>query len=109
MSNWDERLREVLETLDLARYFQVIVLSIEVGATKPAPLIFQRALDELKVPAGEVLHIGDSWSEDVEGARACGMATLLLDRRKMSASSISSLDQLPALLCARDDQKSSGP
>jgi putative hydrolase of the HAD superfamily len=109
ISNWDERLRDLLKTLDLSRYLEFIVLSIEAGATKPSPLIFQCALDELKIPAGEVLHIGDSWSEDVEGARACGMAALLLDRRKTSASSISSLDQLPALLGVPHDQKPSGP
>ncbi|MBI3191652.1 MAG: HAD hydrolase-like protein, partial [Pedosphaera parvula] len=38
------------------------------------------ALRKLGLPAGSVLHIGDSQVEDVAGARAAGLRTLHLDR-----------------------------
>jgi len=98
VSNWDERLRDLLAALDLRKYFEVVVLSIEAGSTKPSPRIFEAALQALRVPAQEALHIGDSWEEDVEGARAAGMAAVLLDRKKSAAGSISSLRQLPPML-----------
>jgi len=43
ISNWDERLHLLLERLDLSRYLDAVVLSSDVGATKPSPGFFQRA------------------------------------------------------------------
>lgn len=73
ISNWDERLRPLLQKLDLAHFFDVIVISIEVGACKPAPEIFRQALRLLAVPAASALHVGDSEIEDIQGARSIGM------------------------------------
>ena len=50
------------------------------GKTKPHPAIFQAALDELGVAAGEAAMVGDSPEDDVEGARALGMRAFLVDR-----------------------------
>ena len=46
ISNWDERLRPLLERLKLAGYFEIIVVSREVRASKPARAIFQHAVRE---------------------------------------------------------------
>ena len=81
VSNWDERLRPLLSELGLGECFDVIVISHETSFTKPAPEIFQRAAVALNLPAETILHIGDSWTEDFEGARAAGMKSLLLDRK----------------------------
>lgn len=80
ISNWDERLRPLLEGLGLARHFEAIVVSCEVGATKPSPLIFQRAFEQLGLPAESILHIGDSAELDVVGAQAAGMQALEINR-----------------------------
>ncbi len=80
VSNWDERLRPLLSDLDLARYFDVMVISHEIGAAKPAPEIFEQAVRLLGVPAGAVVHVGDSEAEDVAGASAAGLTGVLLDR-----------------------------
>ena len=76
ISNWDARLRPLLERLGLR--FDSITVSCEVGAEKPAAAIFQSALVKAGVTAGETLHVGDSESEDVEGARAVGMNARLV-------------------------------
>lgn len=80
ISNWDERLRPLLEQLKLADYFEVIVVSCEVRASKPSRTIFRHAVRKLGLPAGAVLHVGDSLSMDVRGARAAGLSALLLKR-----------------------------
>ncbi len=82
VSNWDERLRPLLEQLDLSRFFDVIVISVEAGLAKPAAGIFLEAAAGLKLPPPAVLHIGDSVTEDLDGAQAAGLKAVLLDRRK---------------------------
>lgn len=80
VSNWDERLEPLLAALDLTRHFEVIVSSHASGFVKPAVEVFHRAVTALNVSPAEVLHIGDSRTEDFDGARAAGMAALWLDR-----------------------------
>jgi putative hydrolase of the HAD superfamily len=80
-SNWDERLRPLLRELKLEDYFDVIVISHDVGVTKPSRGLFDRVASELGVPAETVLHIGDGVEEDWRGAIAAGMRSLLLDRK----------------------------
>ena len=48
ISNWDERLRPLLRRLKLAGYFETIVVSREVRASKPARAIFQHAVRRLE-------------------------------------------------------------
>lgn len=80
ISNWDERLRPLLGKLELDRYFDVLIISTEVGAHKPDPRIFEAALRQLGVAPHQALHIGDSHREDVAGARAAGLGALCIRR-----------------------------
>lgn len=101
ISNWDERLRPLLQRLGLAVYFQEITLSIEVGATKPSPAIFEYTLQKLNLPAEKVLHIGDSQREDYLGPQALGMTALLVKRAREGEAGphiLSSLLQLRELV-----------
>ena len=54
-----------------------VVASTDVGACKPDPRIFAEAARRSGVTASEILHVGDSWKWDVEGARAFGMGAAL--------------------------------
>lgn len=78
ISNWDERLRPLLDRLGLSGHFDSITVSCEVGAEKPAAAIFQAALRVAGTPAGEALHLGDSAADDVAGAKAVGMNARLV-------------------------------
>ena len=80
VSNWDERLRPMLDDLRLAPSFEVIVISIEEGFTKPSRELFHRAAERLGVAPANVLHVGDSAAEDVAGARGAGMRAVRLKR-----------------------------
>jgi HAD superfamily hydrolase (TIGR01549 family) len=50
------------------------------GRIKPHPDIFRRALSLLETEAEATAMVGDSYADDIEGARALGMRAFLLDR-----------------------------
>jgi putative hydrolase of the HAD superfamily len=50
------------------------------GWTKPHPTIFRAVLEQLGAEPAEAAMVGDSIEDDIEGARALGMRTVLLDR-----------------------------
>jgi len=88
ISNWDERLRPLLRRLRLDRYFEIVVVSCEVGFAKPSPVIFEHASRRIGVPPAQIIHAGDSYGEDVAGARAAGFQPVLIDRPPASASAL---------------------
>jgi len=80
VSNWDVSLHEVLERTGLAARVDAVVVSAELGAAKPDPLPFRRALELLGADASDALHAGDQLDEDVAGARAAGVTPVLVAR-----------------------------
>ncbi|MDD5226902.1 MAG: HAD-IA family hydrolase [Candidatus Omnitrophica bacterium] len=80
VSNWDSRLLKLCEGLGIDRYFDFKVISAVFGAAKPNPKIFKEALKKANVPAGEVVHVGDSLEDDVRGAHLAGIKAIWLDR-----------------------------
>jgi len=80
VSNNTELLSETIGRLGWSRRFATITYSQEVGAEKPDPRVFRRALERAGCSPTEVLHVGDSWEADVLGARAAGIPALWLDR-----------------------------
>ena len=85
ISNWDHRLPDILEVLDLTKYFKVVTVSAIAGVEKPAAEIFSRTLDQIGVAPGEALHVGDSPLEDYAGAENAGLGAALIDRRNLFA------------------------
>lgn len=79
VSNFDRRLHGLLASLGLGPWLEHVVVSSEVGAAKPSPLPFLRALDLLELQPHQVWHVGDQ-PEDVEGAARAGVPCLLLQR-----------------------------
>jgi putative hydrolase of the HAD superfamily len=84
ISNWDDRLRELLRRLRLDTYFESIVISCEVGSSKPAPAIFEHAAARLGLPPESILHVGDSLEMDLQGARASGFCSVQVVRQEQS-------------------------
>jgi putative hydrolase of the HAD superfamily len=79
ISNWDSRLRALLETLDLLHWFDVVTISAEVGVEKPHARIFELALKEADLPGDRCLHVGDLIELDALGARGAGINGIHLD------------------------------
>ena len=71
-----ELLRELLAAEGLLEHFSGWGFSDEVGHYKPAPQIFEAALDALGARTGEAMHVGDLRRTDVTGATALGMKTV---------------------------------
>src|SRR5213076_2373161 len=84
ISNFDGRLRMILEQLGVSKFFKHVFLSSELGADKPNPEIFHRALNLIDVKANEVLHVGDDPERDWKAGAAAGLSIFQLDRRKNS-------------------------
>jgi putative hydrolase of the HAD superfamily len=76
ISNWDRRLHSVLSESGLNAHFRAVVISSEVGFAKPAKEIFRFTESALDAWPANCLHVGDSRSHDVEGARRCGWRAL---------------------------------
>lgn len=82
-----------------------VVASTDVGACKPDPRMFEEVVRRLGVSAAEVLHVGDSWDMDVEGARRSGMGAALYlglrshywDPEKLAETAPSSDPSVPLL------------
>lgn len=64
----------------IAGRFEAVAVSGAVGAGKPAPELFQWALRQLDVDAGDAIVIGDRLERDVEGARRAGIRSVWLNR-----------------------------
>ncbi len=80
LSNFSYLLPLILEDLGLLGLFDVVVFSAEVGVEKPDPAIFLEALRVAGVEPRNAALIGDTYDEDVLGARSANMKVVLLDR-----------------------------
>ncbi|HEY9666709.1 MAG TPA: HAD-IA family hydrolase, partial [Coleofasciculaceae cyanobacterium] len=87
VSNFDSRLYWVLEALKLKEFFTSITISTEVGFAKPDPKIFAIALQHHSCAANDAWHIGDSFRQDYQGAKAAGLRAILLDRSSQRVGS----------------------
>jgi len=80
ISNWQAGLQHFVRALRLGDLVDVVVGSADLGVAKPDSRIFLETARRLGVPPGEILHIGDTLLDDVEGAIGAGFQALLLDR-----------------------------
>jgi putative hydrolase of the HAD superfamily len=84
VSNFDGRLRMILEHLGVSQFFAHVFLSSELGADKPDPLIYHRALKLSRLAPNETLHVGDDPVRDWQGAEAAELSIFPLDRTRNS-------------------------
>jgi putative hydrolase of the HAD superfamily len=84
VSNFDGRLRLILQNLGISKYFAHVFISSELGADKPDPEIFRRALMVMHLDGNEVLHVGDDPERDWKAAKEAGLLVFQLDRPKNS-------------------------
>ena len=95
ISNFDGRLRTIVQHLGIAAHFHPIVISSEVGVDKPDSRIFRHALEKAGVPPGSALHVGDDPMRDWHAAESAGLRCFRLARPA------NSLRDLPAWLVAQ--------
>jgi putative hydrolase of the HAD superfamily len=104
ISNFDSRLIGILEGLGVAHWFEHIFVSSRVGHAKPAPEIFQKALERHNLKAGDALHVGDSEENDLVGATTAGLNGVLVERSGETGSNLSPrIKSLSSILSLLDD------
>jgi putative hydrolase of the HAD superfamily len=100
-SNWDCSLPNWLGPAGITELVDGVVTSAEVGAPKPDPRVFERALAIAGAAPSEALHVGDTVDNDVEGATAAGVRAVLVQREgepPAGVEAVRSLRELAALL-----------
>jgi putative hydrolase of the HAD superfamily len=84
ISNFDGRLRMILQQLGVSKYFGHVFISSELGFDKPDPRIFERAAELAGSTPHEVLHVGDDPTRDWHAASAAGLHVFELRRPQNS-------------------------
>jgi putative hydrolase of the HAD superfamily len=75
-----QALRTSVSRTKLDGFFEVVVVSGDLGYVKPHPLLFRTALEQLGVEPAAAVHIGDNWLADVQGAKGMGMQVVLTEQ-----------------------------
>ena len=70
-----------LERIGIEHLFDDFVSARTAGAAKPHPRIFAAAIEAGGAAADHTLHVGDSPTHDVDGARRAGMRTAWVNRK----------------------------
>jgi len=86
VSNFDSRVFPVMRGLGIEEFFDTVTIASMARAAKPAPKIFEIALEKHAVDPAEAMHVGDSLRDDAEGATKAGLTGVLLDRHGKAES-----------------------
>jgi putative hydrolase of the HAD superfamily len=71
----------LLDVLGLSEQFRVKGISAELGFLKPDAGAFEAMQKQLGLFPGELAMVGDSWSDDVEGALNAGWTAIWVNRK----------------------------
>ena len=81
-----------LELLGLTGRFESSLCSEDSGFLKPAPEPFAMLASRLCMPAHRILYVGNSPRIDVAGAKAAGMSSAVVSRRRVAGADLSFRD-----------------
>lgn len=97
LSNWDVSLHRTLRCLGITDRFTHVFASLEHGVEKPEAELFRIVERETGFAPHQILHVGDSPLDDLEGALGAGWHAALIDRSLPEAARprISSLVDVP--------------
>lgn len=95
-----------IERLGIAEHFDAVIISAEVGASKPGRTIFDVTFGLLGgPPRTSALMVGDSLSSDIQGGTNSGISTCWYNPHRTTAATtdrfdheITSLEHLPAIV-----------
>jgi len=100
----------LIDQSKLRPYFEIILISAVEKIRKSDVRIFQRALGEMNLNAGEAIMVGDTLTADIQGAKNAGLRAVWLSRHARQPETIftrfttqpdaeiKSLSELPFLL-----------
>lgn len=112
VSNIERHQSHWIWELDLARHFDGIALSCEMGICKPERRIYLETADGLKARPAECVFVGDGANRELSGARAVGMTAVRIDRSQRDEDEerddecdavVTTLDELLAWLARMEE------
>ncbi len=65
--------RDIIEALGIDQFFDVVLISGELGYRKPHPLVFERLVQSLGFEHRQTLFVGDDLGPDISGAKNAGL------------------------------------
>jgi putative hydrolase of the HAD superfamily len=81
ISNWDSRLEGILDGTGLSELLDLVLISSLVGFSKPHKRIFEIALEKEGLTPDQTVHVGDTYRDDIEGAKGAGIRPILIHRK----------------------------
>lgn len=87
--------QRIMDKLALRPYFDVVLVSGELGYRKPHPRVFYALLDHLQTAHSQTAFVGDNWEADVKGAHQVGIQPIWLTYGQDAASPASPSETLP--------------
>lgn len=91
--------REIIDTLGLTPFFDVVLISGELGYRKPHPFVFRHLIEYLGVEKEQILYVGDDPEPDIRGAQKAGLQPVLTTYVRDQ-----NIPFVPGIFC-RDDEK----
>jgi len=91
----EEHVRMALRRIDIEKYFDVVVTSVDVGFNKPDERIFSAALKAVNVKPDEAVMVGNRISADIVGGNRIGMKTILFKWNERYLNEIKSPEEQP--------------
>lgn len=90
---------------NILHYFNTVTISSDIGFIKPRKEIFLKTLEKDSLKPDEVIFIGDTYSQDIIGAKSAGLKTIWLNCRQEAVNDedyadfkIQKLEELDKLL-----------
>lgn len=101
-----------LAAMGIARHFDAVITSIEVGWRKPHPAIYTETLLRLRITPANAVFVGDTYVADYAGPVAVGLTAFLIDPDEAqdipSNRRLRSLGDLPARLGINEHTRTRG-
>jgi len=91
----EEHVRMALRKIDIEKYFDYIVTSVDLGHEKPDERIFMTALRALRVKPHEAVMVGNRVDADIVGGNRMGMKTVWFKWNKRYNERITSPEEQP--------------
>jgi putative hydrolase of the HAD superfamily len=105
ITNMSQPGQDVAEKMGFRDNVDFTISSMDVGVSKPDPMMFRAALERAGVEASAAVHVGDQLETDIDGARGAGINPILIDRHSSATDydgcpRITTLDELQPVLDA---------
>ena len=105
VSNFDHRLPDILQALEIERFMEIIMIPASCGFAKPDPAFFDLSVKALGLSPAWVLYLGDDPEHDVLAARAAGLRAACVSAPDALRSLAAHIDTLATLGDLSDNER----